>query len=66
MQKFWSVVNENFQADDNAHYLFSPRNLNAIVESLEHYEIDFNDPREINSAVYYEVTKQFADRLVSE
>lgn len=35
------------------------------MESLRHYEIDVNDPKEINCAIFYEVSKQFGDRLVS-
>ncbi len=34
LNQFWHIVNENFKYDDNAHYLFTPRNLNGIVDHL--------------------------------
>ncbi len=34
LNEFWNIVTENFKSDDNAHYLFTPRNLNGIVSHL--------------------------------
>lgn len=59
------MVNHNFRSDDNAHYLFTPRNLNGIVNHLESYGIDFNDLNQILNAVCYEVNRQFGDRLIN-
>lgn len=62
--EFWTVIQENFKYDDNAHYLFTPRNLNGIVDHLESYAIDYQNQNELFGALYYEVNKQFGDRLV--
>ena len=34
LDEFWQMVNKNFRSDDNAHYLFTPRNLNGVVNHL--------------------------------
>lgn len=34
LTEFWQIVSENFKSDDNAHYLFTPRNLNGIADHL--------------------------------
>lgn len=43
LNQFWHIVSENFKPDDNVHYLFTPRNLNGIVDHLESYAIDYNN-----------------------
>ena len=41
LQEFWHLVSDKFKPDDHPHYLFSPRNLNAIVDHLKNYSINF-------------------------
>lgn len=59
------MVQDNFKPDDNAHYLFCPRNLNSMVDSLEHYQIDMAKADEVLQAMRNEAVKQFEDRLVN-
>jgi dynein heavy chain 2, cytosolic len=61
---FWLCLQENFKADDNAHYLFCPRNLNSMVDALEHYDIDMTNQQVLMQALRNEAAKQFEDRLV--
>lgn len=46
-------MNQNFKYDDNAHYLFTPRNLNGIVDHLEYYSINYESENELMGALYY-------------
>lgn len=64
LQAFWKCIHENFHSDDNAHYLFCPRNLNAMVDSLEHYQVDMSKLDDVMLAMRNEAVKQFEDRLV--
>jgi dynein heavy chain 2, cytosolic len=66
LQQFWHMVQDNFKSDDNAHYLFCPRNLNSMVDSLEHYQIDMSKAEEVRQALHNEAVKQFEDRLVDQ
>ena len=43
LQEFWRIISENFKSDDHPHYLFSPRNLNAIVDHLQNYNLNFEN-----------------------
>lgn len=65
MQEVWEIINENFKSDDQAHYLFTPRDLNSIINCLENYCIDLNDINQISQALFYEFTRQFGDKLVT-
>lgn len=60
------MINENFKSDDHAHYLFTPRDLNSIVNCLENYLIDLNNSNELYQALGYEFLRQFGDKLVTQ
>ena len=59
LTQFWDMVQQHFKPDDNAHYLFCPRNLNSMVDSLEHYNIDMKNKDQVIGAMRNEAVKQF-------
>lgn len=65
VESIWSAIQTNFPADERRHYLFSPRDLNSLVDNLALYDINFNKEDEILLALQYELNRQFGDRLVS-
>lgn len=61
---FWQCLQLHFKPDDHSHYLFCPRNLNAMADSLAHYAVNMSVPEEVAAALANEASKQFEDRIV--
>lgn len=62
----WKTLQTSFPPDEHPHYLFTPRDLNCLVENLSLYDANFSKEDEVLAALQYELLRQFGDRLVSD
>eukprot|EP00960_Hanusia_phi_P074745 768303-Hanusia_phi.AAC.3 len=60
---FYERLKKTFVVDERRHYLFTPRDITALVIGLMRYEIANNDVLDI---MVYEARRIFRDRLVTE